>query len=660
MYPIDPGHNNYQNSLLSTMDASYIEEIRTRYEEERQRRLRPDGNDQYSDIETDAQSYVSLDNEAPPCEQYCDEYDLLTEVNHQLVVVIGTGFGGLLHAVRLLQTGKFVPEDILFLDAASGFGGTWCWNDYPGLMCDVESYIYMPLLEETGYMPSHKYVSGAEIRDHAYRIATMYGLYDRALFCTSATGMVWDEEEKHWNLSAVRYRRQGAFPIKFSADFVIMTSGPLSIPKLPNIDGTSDYQGKMFHTARWDWKLTGGSPQLPALTKLLEKRVAVIGTGATAVQIIPHLAEWSKELYVFQRTPSAVDERKNRATDPDWWKKEVVSRGLGWQRERMENFNSFVCNAVTDPSTVDLVDDQWSRSPSYSALVGGPHNMHPEYLKEMEWKDVLRQDRIRQRVSNIVQNRETAGLLKPYYSSWCKRPCFHDEYLQAFNRPNVNLVDTKGKGVVCISPFGVISNESEYEVDLIIFATGFNVTGRGTPDTRANILISGRGNQTMRGAWKDGVATLHGLITRDFPNLFFPGPSQAGASPNYTYFLDQTAQHVSYILSHAVQKQNKGMYKVTVEPTQQAQEAWSEQSMARAGSLAGLSKCTPGYINLEGKADQPKSLEDMIKASRQAHWGEGIMSWVRIIEEWRAAGTMEGLEVLRLKKVPNSLCRNCD
>lgn len=653
MDPFDPDYNNPNNSKFSTMEESYIDQIRAKYDEERTRRLRPDGNGQYSDIEVDARSYSSLDVEIPPCDEYCDEYDPLTEVEHQRVVIIGAGFGGLLHAVRLLQTGKFVPGDIMFLDAASGFGGTWCWNDYPGLMCDVESYIYLPLLEETGYMPSHKYVSGVEIRDHACRIASMFGLYHRGLFCTSVAGMVWDEEEQHWGVSAVRHRHQGVFPINFSADFVIMAAGPLSIPKLPNIDGTVDYEGKMFHTARWDWKVTGGSPDLPALDKLHNKRVAVIGTGATAVQVIPHLAEWSKELYVFQRTPSAVDERNNRLTDPDWWTKEVISHGPGWQRERMENFNEFVSNATNLPA-VDLVDDEWSHARSYSALVGGPQNLHPEYLKEMEWIDVLRQDRIRQRVSRIVQDWETANLLKPYYSGWCKRPCFHDEYLQTFNRPNVQLVDTDGKGVVCISPTGVVSNESEYEVDVIVFATGYNVAGRTTPDERASTIISGRGNKTMRTAWKDGMATLHGLTTHDFPNLFFPGPSQAGISPNYTYFLDQTARHVSYILSHAVQKQNQDMYKVTVEPTLQAQEAWSEQTMARAGGLAGLTKCTPGYFNLEGKADEPKTMQDMIKAARQAHWGEGIMSWVKILEAWRAVGTMEGLKILRLKRA--SVC----
>lgn len=496
-------------------------------------------------------------------------------------------------------------------------------------------------------MPSHKYVSGAEIKEHAYRIARMFGLYHRALLCTSVSSLVWDEDEMNWSIKAVQHRHQGVFPLTFTADFVILTASPVSIPKMPNVDGISDFKGKKFHTARWDYEVTGGSADVPALQKLRDKKVAIIGTGATAVQVIPHLAEWSEKMYVFQRTPSAVDRRDNRPTDPQWWA-EVISLGQGWQTKRMENFNDFISNAPTLPD-VDLVDDEWSHARSYSALVGGPQNLNPGYLKEMEYVDLLRQDRIRERVSQIVQSKKTADLLKPWYSGWCKRPCFHDEYLQAFNNPNVELIDTNGKGVVCITPRGVVTNQIEYEVDVIIFATGYNVTGRMAPDTRADMYISGRGQKSMRTAWKDGVATLHGLTTRDFPNLFFPGPSQAGISANYTYFLDQMAKHVSYIISTATKKQ--GPYKVTVEPSVEAQEAWSREVMLRAGGLAGMVNCTPGYLNMEGEADKPKTPEEMLKAARAVHWGEGVMSWVSILEGWREKGGMEGLEVKRLKKV---------
>ena len=667
MEPLNPDYNNPSTPMFGMMDGTYVEEIRAKYAEERLQRLRPDGNDQYTDLDLDLDFDFDFDfdhghdhaednpnqgfDEPSPCEEYQYEHDPLIDIEHQRVVVIGAGLGGLLHAVRLLQTGDFVPRDILLVDAASGFGGTWNWNTYPGLMCDIESYIYLPLLEETGYMPSHKYVPGAEIKDHAYRIASMYSLYHRALFCTSVTGLVWDDDdEMQWTVRAVQYRRRGVFPLDFSADFVIMAAGLVSIPKMPNIDGVADYQGAKFHTARWDWRVTGGSTDRPVLDKLRDKRVAIIGTGATAVQVIPHLAEWSQTLYVFQRTPSAVDERKNRRTDPHWWETEVISQGPGWQRQRMENFNAFVTNARDLPA-VNLVDDEWSHARSYSALVGGPQNLDTNsYLSEMEWVDLLRQDRIRERVARIVHNREKAELLKPWYSGWCKRPCFHDEYLQAFNKHNVTLVDTGGKGVACVSPKGVISNQTEYEVDVIVFATGFNVTGRGSPDAHADLVVSGRRHKSMRAAWKDGPATLHGLITHDFPNLFFPGPQQAGISPNYTYLLDQMARHVSYVISNAARKQNQGRYKVTVEPTVEAQEAWAQAVIARAGGLAGIANCTPGFLNQEGEVDKPKSMEETIQAARWAHWGEGVASWVRALEAWRAKGDMEGLEVLRLTK----------
>lgn len=645
MDPLEQALNLQNTSVFNLMDESFVEQARAKYNEEHLRRLSPDGNEQYSDLDGETESYKSIYDDLPVCKDHKHEND--TEIGHQRIVIVGAGFGGLLHAVRLMQTGDFGPKDILLLDAASGFGGTWCWNEYPGLMCDIESYIYMPLLEETGYMPSHKYVSGVEIRDHAYRIARLFGLYNRALLCTSVTSLVWDEDEKNWTAKAVRHRHQGAFPMTLTADFVILAAGPVNIPKMPNIDGISDFNGKMFHTARWDYRVTGGSADLPTLHKLRDKRVAIIGTGATTVQIVPHLAGWSQSLYVFQRTPSAVGRRDNCPTDHWWWAREVLSQGPGWQRRRAENFNAFISNEANLPE-VDLVDDEWSHARSFSAVVGGSQNLKPGYIKSMELVDLLRQTRIRQRISSIVQDRKTADLLKPWYSGWCKRPCFHDEYLQAFNRKNVKLVDTNGKGILCVTPQGVLTNKREYEVDVIIFATEFNVTGRTTPDARADMLISGRNQKSMRTAWKNGVATLHGLMTRDFPNLFFPGPSQTGLSLNHTYFLDQMARHVSYIISNAVRKQ--GPYKITIEPSIEAQEAWSREVMARAGGLAAMANYTHGYLNVDGDIDKPKSPEEMLKAARQANWGEGVISWVKTLEAWREMGGMEGLEVSRLKR----------
>lgn len=487
MDPLEQALNLQDTSVFNLMDESCIEKVRAKYNEERLRHLHPSGNDQCSDLDGETESYKSIEVDLPVCKDCKYENDM--EIDHQRIVIVGAGFGGLLHAVRLMQTGDFGPKDILLLDAASGFGGTWCWHEYPGLMCDIESYIYMPLLEETGYMPSHKYVSGVEIRDHAYRIARLFGLYNRALLCTSVTSLVWDEDEKNWTVKAVRHRHQGASPMTLTADFVILAAGPMSIPKMPNIDGISDFNGKMFHTARWDYRVTGGSADLPTLHKLRDKRVAIIGTGATAVQIVPHLAEWSQSLYVFQRTPSAVDRRDNRPTDHWWWAKEVLSQGPGWQRRRAENFNAFISNEA-NLSEVDLVDDEWSHARSFSAVVGGPQNLRPGYIKEMELVDFLRQTKIRQRIAGVVQDRKTADLLKPWYPGWCKRPCFHDEYLQAFNNKNVKLVDTNGKGILCVTPQGVLTNKKEYEVDVIIFATGFNVTGRTTPDSRADMFIS--------------------------------------------------------------------------------------------------------------------------------------------------------------------------
>lgn len=627
------------------MDATKAQEIQARYSAERAKRLRPDGAAQYIDLSL-SQKFTSYQSDPwlSPSKPYSNTHTLSNTKSK--ILILGAGFGGLLYAARLIEAG--IPStDIRLVDTAGGFGGTWYWNRYPGLMCDVESYIYMPLLEEMGYMPKHKYAYGPELREYAEMVADRYRLREQALLQTKVEGMTWDDEGKEWVVELCELRNgEGEEDKEFQVktQFVISASGVLNFPQLPNLKGVGEFQGENFHTSRWNYQNTGGSPTDPALVNLRDNNVAIIGTGATAVQAIPHLAKWAKHLYIFQRTPSAVDERGQRETDPEWWNE--MTKEKGWQRKRNQNFNAHMGNVANGAE--NMVDDEWSRAHSYGALIGSPlANLSlegiPAYIGKLHAMDLPRTERVRARVDQIVKDKETAEKLKAWYPTWCKRPCFHDDYLPVFNRPNVTLVDTDGHGVDGLSRDGVLYNDKEYKVDVLIFSTGYRSPVIGTISGRANMHMKGRGGKTMDENWADGVITLHGVITPNFPNLFFPGPMQAAAGPNQSLTLDQLAQHTAYIITQAMK--NVGSKNIVLEPTQEAVQAWGIQVLMRAGALAGNSGCTPSYLNLEGQLDKLTSHEERMKAARGTIWGQGIESYLETVTQWRAKGDLEGIEV---------------
>ncbi|KAF8417842.1 hypothetical protein EV426DRAFT_638679 [Tirmania nivea] len=631
---------------LSIANASNASEVTVKYQQERAKRLRPEGNSQFVELTT----VSKLKNfESDPWLQV-DKEDgnrtggTINAPKRCKYLIIGAGFGGLLFAVRLLQAGINI-EDLWIVDSAGGYGGTWYWNRYPGLMCDVESYIYMPLLEEMEYMPLHKYSYGPELRGYAEKIAAKWKLRKNTLFRTEASTMTWDDNEKEWVVEMLRqHTSKSKRQFTLRSQYVFLTSGILSVPKMPRIPGLENFQGHHFHTSRWDYTYTGGSPKDPSMNDLRDKKVGIIGTGATAVQLIPELAKWAKELYVFQRTPSTVNTRGQCPTDPDWWKKEVANK-RGWQKERVDNFSAHM-SKVTPLPAVDLVDDQWTKG-CFHALLGTPGFLTPEaipaHIASLQALDLPNQERARSRVEEVVKDKDTAEKLKPWYYSWCKRPCFHDEYLSSFNLPNVKLIDTDGKGVERVTENGVVALEQQIDLDLLIFSTGYRPPSDGSPSSRAGISITGR-TQTMDEKWAEGAGTLHGVITRGFPNLFLTGPYQTGATANWTAVLDQLAIHTAYIVSEAEAKATKKRRKVTIEPTVEGEENWSMQIMSRAGSLAAVAGCTPGYINREGDADRVTTMEEQMKAAKSAIWGHGVLDYNSVIEGWRTQGGLEGLE----------------
>jgi cation diffusion facilitator CzcD-associated flavoprotein CzcO len=581
--------------------------LREKYRTERDKRLRTDANEQYQEMKEEYAAFLSDPYIAHPPSRL----PLTDEVE---IAIIGGGFGGLIAGARLKELGF---EDIRLIEKGGDFGGTWYWNRYPGAACDTEAYIYLPLLEELDYVPSQKYAHAPEILSHSQNIAKKYNLYESACLETEVTALSWDENASRWIIQTNRKD-------KFRARFVIMSNGPLHRPKLPGIQGINSFQGHTFHTSRWDYRYTGGDSN-GGLNGLKNKRVAIIGTGATAVQCTPHVGEKAKQLYVFQRTPSSIDIRANRKTDPQW----ASQLKPGWQKERMENFNILCSGGVVEE---DLVKDGWTeiiRNLISMANYRGENTNWDEVPKLMEIADFQKMEQIRNRAAELVNDPKTAESLKPYYRQFCKRPCFHDSYLQSFNRPNVELVDTNGKGVERITENGVIADGKEYEVDCIIFATGFEV---GTSYVRrSGYDVTGTDGITLSEKWADGMRTLHGVMTNGFPNLFIISNSQAGFTTNFPHAMDETAQHIGYILKQCEKEQLS-----SIEASRESEDKWVEEIIAVSRFASDFQEsCTPGYYNNEGKPN-PKSVQN-------GPYGKGSRPYFRITAAWREEGNMSGI-----------------
>ena len=629
---IDKKHNQKDET---SFDPDFLAK---KYLEERDKRLREDGNDQYLEIKGEF-SYFAED---PYVEEEIQRKPLEDEVE---VIIIGAGFGGMLAAARLKEAGI---KDFRINEKGGDFGGTWYWNRYPGASCDIESYVYFPLLEETGFVPKKKYTDAPETLEYCRVLSKRFKLYEKACFQTEVTSTKWDEDIQRW---IVETDKKDCMKAKY----VVHSNGPLNRPKLPAIKGINDYKGHTFHTSRWDYKYTGGSSH-GNLSNLKDKKVAVIGTGATAVQCVPHLGEAAKQLYVFQRTPSSIDIRNNKKTDEEW----LISQKPGWHNERRNNFESLLTGA---PIKEDLVSDGWTEA--FRLLFGSIRSRAPSKLKMLSWAltsvaspemyklglkqymtnkamahmdirnamqmaDYQKMEKVRSRADEIVQNKDTAESLKPYYNQFCKRPCFHDEYLQTFNLPNVELIDTDGKGLNEISEKGVVFEGKEYEVDCIIFATGFEV---GTDySRRAGYQIYGVDGLSVSNKWQKGLSTFHGMHSKGFPNCFFFGPAQSGFTATYTYSLDEQSIHLAYILKSA---KDRGASRI--EASQKAEDDWVKTIIEKARITADFQeKCTPGYYNNEGKVNQNP---------QNNTYGAGPIEFFALMKKWRSKGTLEGLEL---------------
>jgi cation diffusion facilitator CzcD-associated flavoprotein CzcO len=591
---------------------SELEAAREKYLTERDKRLVP-GRADIRDLTTDEHFARFRDDPFTPVtprEPIVDDVD---------VVIVGGGIAGVVAGVQLRKAGV---ERIRIIDEAGGIGGTWYWNRYPGVMCDVESYIYVPMLEELDYVPTERYASGDEIRRCLHALAEKHRLVADALFHTGVTRAAWDEGAARWRIHTDRGD-------EVTCRYYVLAVGVLNLMKLPATRGMERFAGRAFHTARWDYGYTGGAPGEP-LTKLGAKVVGLVGTGASGIQCLAPLAAAAKHVYVFQRTPSAIGVRGNRPTEPDF----ATRCTPGWQQERMDNFQAIMLGRPVDD---DLTDDGWTHHYGPVRNVRRAKGMAvDDYMRAVESVDFEIMEEHRQRVEELVADRETAERLKPYYRYICKRPCFHDDYLAAFNNPNVTLVDCPS-GFDEVAETGPVVEGRQYEVDCLVYATGFEA--ELTPlYRRVGHDIVGRRGLTLAEKWADGAASLFGVMSRGFPNMFvMPAPGQqAVVTVNYTQLAVLGAEVLGAMVGQLEQRGVK-VFDVGAE----AEATWGEKIVASfVDGSAVMSACTPSRLNFEGN---PKAMNP-----RNGNYGRGFgdyFAYRQVLQQWLAAGGCEGLEL---------------
>jgi cation diffusion facilitator CzcD-associated flavoprotein CzcO len=516
----------------------------------------------------------------------------------------------------------------------------------------------MPFLEDTGYMPTQKYASSVEIRSYLQGLVRHYGLESQIVFRSQVTRLEWDKDHRLWNTSITsRHGPSGEEMRTFSvnANFVALASGLFPYPQVPRVPGLAEFKGDMLHTSRWNYSITGGTCDVvfPELEKLRGKRVGIIGTGATAVQIVPQLAMYAKELFVFQRTPSMVHARDQRDTDPTEWREKITAAG-GWQKDRMENLADSM-SGHTQPGE-DLVDDNWSRLEAFCALIGSnrfgrvPPEEAQEHIGRMLALDSEQNRKARERISQIVKNKQTAEELTPWYPTWCKRPTFSDVYLEAFNRDNVHLVDTDAKGIDSVTHNGIVANTQEYPIDVLVLSTGYrSPVGLGDPGSHTGIEIIGRNGRKMSEKWEqEGICTLHGVCSNGYPNLFFQSAPQASATPNYVHLIDVLSEHIAGIIAQGHKSSSEEAQKVVIEAAAAAEDAWGMRIAQDAAFFSAVAICTPSYNNRDGEMLRMPPAGDhvaMMKKAKAAIWQRGLVDFTRAMEDWRANGKLEGLEV---------------
>ncbi|KAK7219637.1 hypothetical protein V2G26_007640 [Clonostachys chloroleuca] len=627
------------------------EELIEKYAAERTKRLRADQVAQYVDFRDpvlagmDTDPYVDHDALAS---KGCP----LRDGSEVKVLIAGGGMLSLMVAHRLVTEAGINSTDLVIVDKAGGFGGTCYWNRYPGVACDIEGYCYVPLLEETGYRPRHRYCHGHEIQEHLERIAHTWNIQGQ--FATTVTGQSWNEEAKRWVVTLSRSLGPHHEPehLTVRSQFLILAGGIQTAPHAPKLNGVQAFDSTpdkiLMHTGRWDWSKSGGSQENPDMVKFKGKRVGIIGTGATATQVAPHLAKWAKHLYVFQRTPSYVGPQvQKEVTDTDW---AHVANESGWQYARIKNLDAMFTGK---PDVVNKIHDGWSKVYGMRAMAGYSGKIITREMEEQHVKDMMDIDHpwaeeMRSHVDAVVKDPSTAEKLKAWYPGFCKRPTFHGVYLSIFNEPNVTLVDTDGQGVEAYTPNGVMANGSEYELDVLILATGYTVgLVDSCPSSALAAPLTGRDGCSLKSKWDgEDYGTFYGAVTNGFPNLFFASGNGGSVSQNAHSFYSILSRLIAHIVKGTLERA-QNPERASVEVEKGAEDAWSAKIAERARWFAAFPACTPGYLTGEGLLQSRKNLteEEEHAMAIRSYWGEGILSFQEIVEGWMDGGKLQGLRV---------------
>lgn len=603
------------------------EQLARKYAEERDKRIRSRGSQQYVAID------IGSDVEADPFTKTEPREPIKKDTE---IAVIGGGFAGLLTAIHLAKAGF---DDVTVIDKAADYGGTWYWNRYPGIACDTDSYLYFPMLEETGYVPKMRYSPGAEIFDYAKAIAKKYDLYKHAVFQARVTEAAWDDKALRWDVKTDR-----GDEIR-SRYIVLATGGILHRPKLPGIPGLETFKGDWFHSSRWDFDVTGGDSS-GHLKKLKDKRVAIIGTGPTALQAFPHVARSAKETFMVQRTPTIVLPRNNGPTDEEWF----TSQTPGWQEKRWANFEAQMLGV---PVEEKIVDDEWTKVWSIPPLVHPDDGSEPDmeaYLRTVEDYDIEQMERARARIDEVIDDPDVAESLKPWYATHCKRPGFHDEYLQAFNKPNAHLLDTDGQGPQAITENGIVIAGKEYPVDVIVYATGFEAAV--TPDRSGGFDVIGSNGLTLAEAWRSRVRTVHGIQTHGFPNMYVVGGlRQTAVTVNNTYAFTYQARHIANSIAR-LRAEGIVKYEVSEAAVQQWCDAMDEK-VGMVFNAEAVQACTPGYFNNEGDFDATTNNFENGRPIWVDAYGGGTFEYQDLLAKWRESNEFESDAVTVRADPPN-------
>lgn len=508
-------------------------------------------------------------------------------MSHVDVFVVGAGYSG----VYMTKLVKDLGMSVACVDKADEVGGTWTWNQYPGSKCDVESNMYSySWCDEVNkeWKWSNRYGRAPEIQAYISKVADHYDVKQHIQFQTTVEEAKFEEKTEMWH---VRTNNNGT--IKFTTTkFLIMGTGCLSHPKAPGIPGAQDFGGRSITSHNYPKKGYD----------FAGKRVALIGTGSTAAQLLPEVAKHAAHVTVFMRTPNWTVPAGDRVLDPS---EEQFTAETKAKKIKFHTTTAFGCDLNYD--TVPFADKdpaEFTKDLEARWVHGGPHMFAaaPDLLVSHDCNNYI-QEFLRGKIKSIVKNPETAAALTPDFMLGCKRIVVGDNFYESFNEDNVSLVNLKGKGIESISKDSLVHcGGQETQVDDIIFATGFDaLTGALNA-----IHIVGRSGEELKTTWSQGVHTFMGLAQPNFPNLFtMTGPQSPSAISNVVASIEQHATWLAGMLQYTKDKGIK-----TIEATPEAAKEWSaltdgiaDSTVWRASTCGGKGSWYRGE-NVKGKSDQ--------------------------------------------------------